>query len=153
MEIVDIEARLDWAKVRGVVVREVLCSDPRLVDIVEENLETRLPKELRSFYSHFEYLQIETDEIVWLRDLSELRSRLRTSSPWLSSSLVPVLSDGTGGYYYVVSRNMAEDDFKEGDVLHNPSGIRGLMEPANMGFFEFLAHRIDRAINLFGPDS
>jgi len=121
----------------------VECKDAQLVNEVEARLNLQFPESIKSFYKAYEYLQVSVHEFVWMRDMLDMVNRIHARYPNIPKNYLPILSDGLGGYYYVVCAEQEKPyPFNFGMVLHNPAGSQGIYELRNTDFLDFVASKV-----------
>lgn len=121
----------------------VEAQDESLVDEVERELNLQFPESVKSFYRTYEYLQLGVKEFIWIKVMQNTIRRDRASQTHVPENYLPVLSDGMGGYYYVVCARQGEPpppDF--GKVIYNPAGEPGIYETAADDFLDFVAMNV-----------
>jgi hypothetical protein len=145
MQFQRVQDEISKLKHRGITVNEVLCTEPSGPDDLEKTLQIHLPASVRQFYSHYEYLQVGPYEFEWVRNLPGLVSRLRRQLH-VPMTHLPILSDGMGGYYYVVCSEVnapRPDNF--GRAVHRPTGTADQLEIDCGDFLEFVLSRAANA--------
>src|SRR6266545_183254 len=148
MDIQTLEQLLDELERSGGTVRKVITTEPAAVVKMEQLLRLKFPESVRSFYSLYEYLQVGSYEFVWAKTLPDLVNRVRAQHPDLPNHCLPVLVDGMGGYYYVVCAEMYNSRPRDfGFVVHHTGAPATPFELSSTDFLEFVASRVERAIN------
>lgn len=95
-------------------------------------------------YSAFEYLQIGSDELTWIRNLSATYRRVRLKSPFIPANYIPIMEDGMGGNYFVAGKgvDLPKPDASE-SVYYNPGDTPDRLEHVGTSFYNFLMNRIE----------
>jgi len=136
----DMLARLRQA---GGMIEIVEAKNTSLIEQVTRALNLDFPQSLRAFYGVYEYLQVGSNEFVWLGDMLETVQRIRSRYPRIPTHYLPVLSDDMGGYYYVICRERAQPAAEAyASVIYNPAGFPGLYEISYPDFLDLVAAMI-----------
>jgi hypothetical protein len=147
MELGALQELISRARASGLDVNVVEGKGDAAVGELEEQLRLRFPGALRSFYGTYEYLQVGTQEFVWLKDMTTTLEEVHARHPDLPRHYLPVLADGFGGHYYVVcvERGQAQS-LRFGAVVYNPAGAAGVFETVSPDVLDFVASKVNAEI-------
>lgn len=143
MNLDHIRIKLNEFESAGGIVRSRPAGGAAVANEIQRELSIGFPRELEEFYSTYEYLQIGSDELTWVRSLPAVYERIRLRSPFIPSNYIPIMEDGMGGNYFVAGILANPSGESSQGVYYNPGDTPDRLEPIDASFYRFLVNRIE----------